>query len=96
MITLLLLALSVAVAFTAALFGFFTSRRFVENRLRYVDAAQNPIAPFLAGGVAFVLAAVAAAILPFVGIFHAISFGVGVFTGVASGARENRRRLGAG
>jgi hypothetical protein len=93
---LFLTALSIAIAFTVAIFGFITSRRFVENRLRYVDAAQNPIAPFLAGGVAFALAAIATAIIPFVGIGTAIAFGVGVFSGVASGARENRRRLGAG
>src|SRR4051812_35776361 len=98
MITLFFLAISLAVSFGFALFGFVGSRKFVENRLRYVDAAQNPIAPFLAGGAAFVLAALVAAnpFIPFITIWTAGAFGLGVFSGVASGARENRRRLGAG
>ena len=93
---LFLTALSMAIAFSVALFGFITSRRFVENRLRYVDAAQSPFAPFLAGGAATIIAALAFSIIPFVGLGTAIAFGVGVFSGVASGGRENRRRLGAG
>jgi hypothetical protein len=35
------------------------------------------------------------AILPMVGVGTAILFGVSVFAGVASGAREIRRRIGA-
>ena len=96
MIGLFFTALSIGIAFSFALFGFVTSRKFVENRLRYVDAAQSPFAPFLAGGAATVLAAVVFSIIPFVGLGTAIAFGVGVFSGVASGGRENRRRLGAG
>ena len=44
MFFLLKLAISLAIAFALALFGFIASRRFVENRLRYVDscwAVQN-------------------------------------------------------
>jgi len=98
MLTLLFLAIRLALVFTVALVGFIASRKFVENRLRYVDAAQSPIAPFLAGGGSFVLAALVFSIpfIPFVGIWTAAAFGLGVFTGVASGGRENRRRLGAG
>ena len=98
MLSLLFLMIRLALVLTVAVGGFVVSRRFVENRLRYVDAAQNPIAPFLAGGASFILAALVFSIpfIPFVGITTAAAFGVGVFTGVASGARENRRRLGAG
>jgi hypothetical protein len=96
MFFLLKLAISFAIAFGVALIGFIVSRRFVENRLRYVDAVQNPFAAFLAGGVATLIALPIVAILPFVGLGTAILFGVGVFTGVASGAREIRRRIGAG
>ena len=96
MITLLILAARLAIAFTVALVGFVITRRFVENRLRYVDAVQNPLAAFLAGGAATVIAIPVVAILPFVGIGTAILFGLGVFAGVSSGAREIRKRLGAG
>jgi hypothetical protein len=96
MFFLLKLAISFAIAFGVALFGFLASRRFVENRLRYVDAVQSPFAAFLAGGAATLIALPVVAILPFVGLGTAIVFGVGVFTGVASGAREIRRRIGAG
>ena len=98
MIWLFLTTLKIAIAFSAALFGFIASRRFVENRLRYVDAAQSPFAPFLAGGAAAILAGLVFSIpfLPLVGLGTAVAFGIGVFSGVASGGRENRRRLGAG
>lgn len=88
-----------AIAMTVALLGFMFSRRFVENRLRYVDAANSPFAAFVAGGVATVIAIPVVAILhfiPVIGIGTAVMFGLGVFSGVASGGRENRKRLGAG
>lgn len=98
MFFLLGLAAYAAIAFTISLLGFMFSRRFVETRLRYVDAANSPFAAFVAGGVATVIAMpiVAIPFLPFVGIGTAIMFGLGVFAGVASGGRENRKRLGAG
>ena len=96
MLFLFWLAVRAAIAFTVALIGFVVSRRFVENRLRYVDAVQSPFAAFVAGGVATLIALPIVAFLPFVGLGTAILFGVGVFTGVASGAREIRRRIGAG
>lgn len=96
MLFLFWLAVKAAIAFTVALLGFVLSRRFVENRLRYVDAAQSPLAPFVAGGFATIIALPVVAILPFVGLGTAILFGIGVLTGVASGGRENRKRLGAG
>jgi hypothetical protein len=96
MLFLIGLAASAAIAFVVALLGFMFSRRFVENRLRYVDAVQSPFAAFVAGGVATIIAIPVVAILPVVGIGTAILFGIGVFAGVASGAREIRKRLGAG
>jgi len=99
MLFLLGLAAYAAIAFVVALVGFVFSRRFVENRLRYVEAAQSPFAAFVAGGIATVIALPVFAVLsflPFVGAGTAVLFGVGVFAGVASGARENRKRLGAG
>jgi hypothetical protein len=82
-------------SFVAALGAFVISRRFVETRLRYVDAVQRPYAAFLAGAAAALVAIPVVYIVPFVGIGTALLFGFGVFAGVASGAREIRRRIGA-
>lgn len=75
-----------------AVFGGYTAaRRFVRDRLRYVDAVQRPAAPLLAGAGATALAAVLVALLPFFGLGTAISFGIAVATGVAAGARDVRK-----
>jgi hypothetical protein len=87
--------LGIFITFAITLAGFVISQRFVENRLRYVDAVQRPYAPLLAGVVAGLVAIPIVAILPMVGVGTAILFGVSVFAGVASGAREIRRRIGA-
>jgi hypothetical protein len=85
------------VAATAAvIFGFSAARNFVRSRLRYVDAAQHPIAPIAAGLGAGVLGAVIVPMLPFVGLGTAMAFGASVGLGVASGAREIRRALPPG
>ncbi len=65
-----------------------TTRRFVRNRLRYVDAIQKSLAPFVAGGAAFALGAVLVPFLPLVGIGTALTAGLAVGTGVAAGARD--------
>ena len=87
--------LGIFITFAITLAGFVLSQRFVENRLRYVDAVQRPYAPLLAGVIAGVVAIPIVAILPMIGVGTAILFGVSVFAGVASGAREIRRRIGA-
>ena len=76
------------------LVGFAVSHRFVESRLRYVDAVQRPYAPLVAGGIAGLIMLPFTA-LPFIGIMTALGFGFGVFAGVASGARAIRRQIGA-
>jgi 4-hydroxybenzoate polyprenyltransferase len=87
--------LGIFITFFVTLAGFVVSQRFVEGRLRYVDAVQRPYAPIVAGAVAALVAWPIVAILPLVGVGTAILFGVSVFAGVASGAREIRRRIGA-
>ena len=91
----MLFLLGIFITFFITLAGFVVSQRFVENRLRYVDAVQRPYAPLLAGVIATVVAMPIVGLLPIVGIGTAILFGVSVFAGVASGAREIRRRIGA-
>lgn len=91
----MLFLLGIFISFFITLAGFVLSQRFVENRLRYVDAVQRPYAPIVAGAVAGVVALPLVAIVPLIGPGTAILFGVSVFAGVASGAREIRRRIGA-
>jgi hypothetical protein len=91
----MLFLLGIFITFFITLAGFVLSQRFVENRLRYVDAVQRPYAPLVAGVVAAVVALPIVGLLPLIGTGTAILFGVSVFAGVASGAREIRRRIGA-
>lgn len=75
-----------------------TSRRFVRERLRYVEAALTPGAAIVAGLVAAVVAT------PVVGLLHiiplvgslvtgatAVVFGLSVGLGVRSGAQDVKR-----
>jgi hypothetical protein len=87
--------LGIFITLFVALAGFVVSQRFVENRLRYVDAVQRPYAPLVAGAVAALIAWPIVGLLPLVGTGTALLFGASVFAGVASGAREIRRRIGA-
>ena len=81
-----LIALIIAVLL--AVFGFQTARRFVRDRLRFVDAAQTPAAPWIAGGVATILAAFVAVFLPLVSWPAVLAFGAAIAAGVAVGARD--------
>jgi hypothetical protein len=85
-----------AATVAATVFGYLTARRFVEHRLRYVDAVHTLKAPIIAGVVAGLAAAPVVWLLPLVGGGTAILFGAGVALGVANGSREIRKRLTAG
>jgi hypothetical protein len=74
-----------AIAGGATLFGFWQSKSFVQNKLRYVDAIHKAFVPALAG--------IGAALLT---TMTALLFGAGVAMGVAAGARDIRRRIGSG
>lgn len=76
--------------------GFTQAKAFTTQRLRFVDGIHRLRAPILAGLAAAVLATPITWLLPFVGGGTALFFGLAVGTGVASGAREVRRRLSAG
>ena len=82
--------IQLALTLVAGLAGYLFARGFVHQRLRFVDAVQSPLAPFLAG----VLAALAAwplALLPMVTLGTTLVFGIGTALGTASGARQVRR-----
>ena len=72
--------------------GYGAARRFVRERLRYVDAALSPAAPVIAGVVAMV------ALMPVVWLLHflalgvsALAVGVSVGFGVRAGALDVKR-----
>ena len=88
--------LAFAIATAAAVIGFTQARAFVSARLRYVDSAQSPMAPFLAGAGAFIVGGALAALLPIIGGGTAIAFGLSVGAGVATGQRDIRRALPPG
>ena len=83
--------LSVVVSLGLGWFSYATTRRFVRDRLRYVDAAQRPVAPIVAGVAAAALASPVAWLLHLAGLTLTIGFGVAL--GVSAGAREVRRGL---
>jgi hypothetical protein len=76
--------------------GYVAARNFVRQRLQYVDAAQSPLAPVVAGVGAAVITLPVAWMLPVITTFTAVALGGAVAIGVASGARAIRKRLGSG
>jgi hypothetical protein len=81
------LAISMAVAF----FGYNRARAFVSEKLRYVDAVNHPLAPFMAGIGAFAVGALVVAFLPIVGVGTALTFGLAVGMGVSAGRGDMPR-----
>lgn len=80
--------LSMVITMGAAWFGYGTARRFVRERLRYVDGAQGPGAAMIAGVGATLLAWPVAALLPLVTGGTALAFGLAVGLGAKAGATD--------
>jgi hypothetical protein len=72
----------------AGVFGYAKSRRFVKQRLRFVDRVRKPYVPFLVGGAAAAVAAPVVALLPIIGTGTAVIFGASVGAGVATGRKD--------
>ena len=87
-----LIALLLMIAATVG--GFAWTRRYVRERLRFVDAVHRRTAPFVAGAIAALVATPIAWLLPFVGGGTALLFGLAVAAGVAAGSRDARRQDG--
>jgi hypothetical protein len=89
--------LELLIAGGASLFLFIKSRKFVRERLRFVDAIRSPIAP-LAAGLLAVVAASPIAWLPVIGSMFGwlsvVLVGAGVAAGVSAGAKDTRRLPG--
>ena len=80
--------LTMLIALVAVVVGYSGARRFVRDRLRYVDGAQKATAPIIAGIVAFLIALPISWLVPLVGAGTAIAFAISVAVGVASGSRD--------
>ena len=88
--------LGFAIAVGASLVGYWQARQFTQNKLRFVDGVHKAFVPLLAGLAAALVATPIVWILPLVGTGTALLFGVGVGLGVSAGAKEIRKRIGAG
>ena len=90
--------ITLAVTIAVSWIGYGTARRFVRERLRYVEAALRPGAAIVAGVVAMLVA------IPVVSLVHiipllgslisggtALVFGLSVGLGVRSGAQDVKR-----
>lgn len=75
----------------AAVGGYMQARRFVRERLRFVDAAHKPSAKVVAGVGAAAVAGLIAWPLPLIGAGTAIAFGIGVGLGVSHGSKDTLR-----
>lgn len=80
--------LSLVISLAAAWFGYGTARRFVRDRLRYVDGALSGGAAVAAGVVAFLVAWPVAWLLPLVSGGTALAFGLAVGLGARAGASD--------
>lgn len=80
--------LSLAIALGAAWFGYGTARRFVRERLRYVDGALTSGAAVVAALGAALVAWPVAALLPLMGAGTALTFGLAVGLGTRAGATD--------
>jgi hypothetical protein len=76
----------------AGFLGFLVARRFVRQRLRFVDAVYSPLAPWLAGALA-ALVAWPVSLLPLISTTTAMVFGIGAGFGTASGVKALKREV---
>jgi hypothetical protein len=73
-------------------FGYFKTRRFVRERLRFIDAVQKPVAPVVAGVGTAVATGVVVAVLPFIGgLTIPVLAGLGIGVGLSHGAKDSKR-----
>ncbi len=83
-----------AATLAATTFGFIAARRFVRERLKFVDAAQTWRTPLIGGIVAWAVATPVVWILPLVSGVTALLFGVSVALGARAGAKDIRVERG--
>lgn len=88
------------IATATALFGYNAAKKFVRDRLRFVEGAHKPATPFIAGIGAYLVALVVVGLLPIVGWGTAVAFALSVAFGAAAGSHQvksgNLPYLGSG
>ncbi|MEX2181024.1 MAG: hypothetical protein WD771_03225 [Gemmatimonadaceae bacterium] len=83
--------LSLVITLGVAWFGYGTARRFVRERLRYVEGALTPGAAIVAGVTAALVLAPIAWLVPLVTGGTALAFGLAVGLGTKAGASDVKR-----
>jgi hypothetical protein len=83
--------IALIVTLAAAWLGYGTARRFVRDRLRYVDAALKPSTPVIVGIAAALAAAPVVWLLPIIKGGTALVFGLAVGLGTRAGAADVKR-----
>lgn len=84
------LMLWLAATGAASIGGFTLTRRFVRDRLRFVDGAHKSTTPWLAAGATVLAVAPVVWILPVVGAGTAFLVGASVGLGVKKGSTDTR------
>lgn len=87
--------ISTAIVLTGAIIGYGTSRRFVRDRLRYVDSAHKPAIPVVVGVAACLVAIPIVNVVSILPLIHlgggaAIALGASVGLGVRAGTKDIR------
>lgn len=85
--SLFALLLSIGISLAVTSFGFAVARRYVRDRLKFVDAIHTMKAPILAGLVGWAVF-MPLTMLPLIGVGTAIIFGLSVALGVRAGAKD--------
>ena len=81
------LLVSIGISLAVTSFGFAVARRYVRDRLKFVDAIHTMKAPILAGLVGWAVF-MPLTMLPLIGVGTAIVFGLSVGLGVRAGAKD--------
>ena len=92
---MLTFVLSSALILVGAIMGYGTARRFVRDRLRFVDGAHKPAVPWVAGIAVFLLALPVVSVISWLPLIHlgggaAVALGASVGLGVKAGSRDIR------
>ncbi len=73
------------------IFAFGVARGYVRSRLRFVDGVRSPLAPWIVGLGAWIVALPVAALLPLITGATALVFGLASGLGTASGVKALQR-----
>jgi hypothetical protein len=84
---LLFLLVSIGVSLAVTTVGYMAARKWVRERLKYVDAVHTMRAPIIAGIIGWAIL-MPFTLLPFIGVGTAIVFGLSVGLGVRAGSKD--------